>query len=330
MYHVGTHSLNLKELHMRLEDLATRLVSVEAKLATLTGTSVNTDNATSIEELDARLSVVEVQIDQLIAVKTQEHVDTIVSAAAQAGESSQEVVAEVVALSPSAEVPAAADIVAEVVQAQVEAPAVEHTEVADVVSAAVQAVVAAEPEVVIDPVAITEAIIAAVTDAPVPATVGHSIANQNISAPGSDVVWLYQGNMSPSQWEDTLLIKRGYTWSAPEADVTSGIVINGDSHDGIYHISVADAGGTAVAPTSGRVYTFVPPQSAPELAPEVVQQIVDAVVEIIAAATGVEEVAPEVQQQVAEAVATPADPELDAIEARLNVAEAKVDTLLGK
>jgi len=43
---------------MRFEDLAARLVAVEAKLANLTGTTVNTDNATSVEELDARLSVV--------------------------------------------------------------------------------------------------------------------------------------------------------------------------------------------------------------------------------------------------------------------------------
>jgi len=218
---------------MRLEDLALRLVAVEAKLATLTGTEVNTDSATSIEELDARLSVVEVQVDQLIAVKTQEHVDAIVAAAAQAIESIQEAVAEVVALSPSSEVPEAADIVTDVVQAQAEAEPIEHEEVADIVSAAVQAVVAAEPEVVTDPVAITAAIVEAVADMPAPA-------------------------------------------------------------------------------------------------PEVAQQAADAVAEVIATATGVEEVAPEVVQQVVEAVATPADPALDAIEARLDAAESKVDTLLGK
>ena len=315
---------------MRLDDLATRLSAVETKLATLTGTTVNTDSATSIEELDTRLSIVEVQIEQLIAVKTQQHVDAIVAAAAQAVESIQDVVAEVVALSPSAEVPAASDVVADVVQTQAEAPAVEHSEVADIVSAAVQAVVAAEPEVVINTVAITEAIIAAVADAPLPTKAGNSIANQNICAPGNERVWLYQGNMSSTQWEDTLLIKSGYTWFAPEADVTSGIVIDGDSHNGIYHITVADAAGNVVTPTSGKVYTFVPPASAAELAPEVVQQVVDAVVEIIAAATGVDTVAPEIVQQVADAIAMPSDPALDAIEARLNVAEAKVDILLGK
>jgi len=214
---------------MRFEDLAARLVAVEAKLATLTGTTVNTDSAKNIEELDARLSVVEVQVDRLIAVQTQEHVDAIVSA--PAGDAPVEV-EEVVALSPSANIPVAADIVADVVTAQFEAEPVEHTEVAEIVAAAVMAVVTAEPEVVTDTVAITEAIMAAVADMPAPA-------------------------------------------------------------------------------------------------PEVEAEVAAAVAEIIAAATG-EEVAPEVQQQVAEAVAAPADPALDAIEARLNVAEAKVDSLLGK
>ena len=310
---------------MRLDDLAVRLVAVEAKLATLTGTTVDTNNATSIEELDARLSIVEVQIDRLISEKTQAHVESIIFAPADAAPVEVE---DVVALSPSAEVPAAADIVADVVQAQVEADPVEHEEVADIISAAVMAVVSAEPEVVIDPVAITEAIVAAVADAPLPTKVGNSIANQNICAPGNDVVWLYAGNMSPAQWQDTLLIDSGYTWFAPEADVTSGIVTSGADHDGIYYIGIADAAGNVVAPDSGKVYTFVPPTLTPELAPEMVQQVVDAVVEIIAAATG-EEVAPEVVQQVEEAVATPADPALDAIEARLNVAEAKIDSLLG-
>ena len=214
---------------MRLEDLAARLVAVEAKLATLTGTAVNTDNATSIAELDARLSVVKVQVDQLIVEKTENHIDAIV--AAPANDAPVEV-EQVVALSPSADHAEAADIVADVVTAQFEAAPVTHEEVAEIIAAAVIAVVTAEPEVVIDPVAITAAIIAAVADMPTPA-------------------------------------------------------------------------------------------------PEVAEEVADAVAQVIAAATG-EAVTPEVQQQVADAVATPADPALDAIEARLNVAEAKVDSLLGK
>jgi len=214
---------------MRLEDLAARLVAVEAKLATLTGTEVNTNNATSIEELDARLSVVEVQVDQLIAVQTQEHIDAIV--AAPAGDAPVEVEA-VVALSPSADHAEAADIVADVVTAQFEAEPIEDTQVADIVAAAVMAVVTAEPEVVVDAEAITAAIVEAVADMPAPA-------------------------------------------------------------------------------------------------PEVADAVAAAVADVIATATG-EEVAAEVHADIAAAIATPADPALDAIEARLNVAEAKVDSLLGK
>jgi len=213
---------------MRLEDLAARLVAVEAKLATLTGTAVNTDNATSIEELDARLSVVEVQVDQLIVERTEKHIDAIVYSPAEEAPLEVE---DVVALSPSANHAEAADIVADVVTAQYEADAIINPEVADVVAAAVVAVVTAEPEVVVDPVAITAAIMEAVADMPAPA-------------------------------------------------------------------------------------------------PEVAEEVAAAIEEIIAAATG-EAVTLEVQQQVVEAVATPADPALDAIEARLNVAEAKVDSLLG-
>lgn len=214
---------------MRFEDLAARLVAVEAKLANLTGTTVNTDSATSVEELDARLSIVEVQVDQLISAKIQSQVEAIVAAPAA---DAPVAVEAVVALSASVDVPAAADIVADVVTAQVEALSVEHTEVANIIGAAVMAVVEANPEVVTDPVAITEAIMTAVAEMPAPA-------------------------------------------------------------------------------------------------PEVAAEAAAAVAEIIAAATG-EEVAPEVHQQVVEAVATPADPALDAIEHRLNVAEAKVDSLLGK
>jgi hypothetical protein len=219
---------------MRLEDLAARLVSVEAKLATLTGTAVNTNNATSVEELDARLSVVEIQVDQLIAAKTQSHIEEIIAAPAVAADGTPLVlVEEVVALSPSADVPEAAAIVADVIAEQHAAESIVDAQIADVVAAAVAAVVTADPEIVMDPVALTEAIVQAVADAPAPA-------------------------------------------------------------------------------------------------PEVVEQIVAAVSDVIATATGVEAVAPEVVQQVSEAVATPADPALDNIEARLNVAEAKVDSLLGK
>jgi hypothetical protein len=151
---------------MRLEDLAARLVSVEAKLATLTGTSVNTDNATSIEELDARLSVVEAHVDQMIFEKTQKQIDAIIYS--PANEAPHEV-EDVVALSPSADHAEAANIVADVVAAQFESDAIINAEVADIVTAAVMAVVTADPEAVVDTVAITEIILQAVADMPAPA-----------------------------------------------------------------------------------------------------------------------------------------------------------------
>ena len=165
----------------------------------------------------------------MIVEKTERYIDYIVAAPANDAPVDVE---HVVTLSPSADHEEAASIVTDVVTAHFEAEPVEHSEVADIIAAAVMAVVTAEPEVVVDSVAITEAIVAAVADMPTPA-------------------------------------------------------------------------------------------------PEVAEEVAAAVAEIIAMATG-EEVAPEVQQQVVEAISTPADPELDAIEHRLNIAEAKVDTLLGK
>ena len=213
---------------MRLQDLAARLVAVEAKLATLTGTAVNTDQATSIEELDARLSVVEVHVDQLIAERTESHIDAIVYSVADEAPVSVE---DVVALSPSADHDEAATIVSDVVAAQHEADAIVNPEIADIVKAAVMAVVTADPEVVTDPEAITAAITAAVAEMPAP---------------------------------------------------------------------------TASA-----------------------EEVAAAVAQVIAVATG-DEVHDDVHQQIIEAVAAPADPALDNIEYRLNVAEAKVDSLLGK
>jgi tetrahydromethanopterin S-methyltransferase subunit G len=213
---------------MRLQDLAARLVAVEAKLATLTGTSVNTENATSIEELDSRLSVVEAHVEQLINEKTQRQIDAIVYSVADEAPITVE---DVIALSPSADHEEAAGIVGDVVAAQHEADAIVNPEVADIVKAAVLAVVTADPEVVTDPEAITAAITAAVAEMP--------------------------------------------------------------------------------APTTGT------------------EEITAAVAHIISIATGAA-VDSEVHQQIFEAVSAPADPALDDIEHRLNVAEAKVDSLLGK
>jgi len=215
---------------MRFDDLATRLVAVEAKLATLTGTTVNSDTPATIADLDSRLSVVEVQVDHLIAEKTQEHVDAIVSAPADAAPVT---VDQVVALSPSVDVPEAAAIVSNVVAAQQSADAITDDNAAAAVAAAVSAVVTADPAVVTNPEAITIAITSAVAEVPAP---------------------------------------------APEVAAATSAMVS----------------------------------------------------DIIAAATGVDKVSTAIQAQVAVAVATPSDADLDALEARLNAVEPKVDSLLGK
>jgi len=215
---------------MRLDDLAVRLVAVEAKLASLTGIIANGDAPTNYDDLDARLSVVETTVDHLIAEKTQEHIETIVLASADAGTVAVEAI---VALSPSAYVPEAAAIVADVIAEQQANDAVTDMQVADIIAAAVAAVITAEPEIVTDPVAIIQAITDAVAEVPAPS-------------------------------------------------------------------------------------------------PEVAQMAADAVADIIATVTGIEEVSAEVHASIVEAVSVQADPALDNIEYRLDAAEAKVDSLLGK
>ena len=150
---------------MRLYDLAVRLAAVEAKLATLTGTVANTDIIDDVAEFNQRLSAVEVQVDQLITLKTQEQITAIVAAPADTVAVPLE---QVVALSPSAADAEAVIVVEDVIQAQNEAAAIENPEVAAVVAAAVAAVVTADPEIVKDPEAVTAFIIEAVAEAPVP------------------------------------------------------------------------------------------------------------------------------------------------------------------
>ena len=151
---------------MRLEDLALRLQAVEAKLATLTGTTIDTHAPATIDELDMRLSAVEAQVEQMIAEKTQSHIEEIVAAPAA---DAPVAVEDVLALSPSADHEQAAEVVTNVIQAQVDADPVEHDEVAEIVAAAVMAVVTADPEVVVDADAITRVIMNAVAEMPAPA-----------------------------------------------------------------------------------------------------------------------------------------------------------------
>ena len=215
---------------MRLDDLAVRLVAVEAKLASLTGIIANGDAPTNYDDLDARLSVVETTVDHLITEKAQGHIETIVSAAAGDAPVS---INQVVALSPSANNSEASSLVSGVLAGQIQSDAVTDSHVAGIVTAAIVAVVSAEPEVVTNPQAITQTIVDAVAE-----------------------------------------------------------------------------------------------QKAPEV--ELTKEAVNGVANIISTVTGVEEVAPKVLADVAEAVAKPVDPALDGIEQRLDVAEQKVDSLLGK
>jgi hypothetical protein len=91
-----------------------------------------------------------------------------------------------------------------------------------------------------------------------------SIANQNIAGGGSSTVWLYQGNMSATQWYNTTLyIGAGWTWSCSTCTVTSGSVTNGVNSSGIYQITIVNGSGAAVTPNSGQVYTFYPPGYVP-------------------------------------------------------------------
>ena len=214
---------------MRLQELAARLVVVETKLATLTGVEPNTSSPTSVEELDSRLSVVEVQVDRLLAEKAEKRVADIVAAPADKASVS---VADVVALSASSNVPQAAEIVADVVAVQMEAPAIQDPEVAAIVTTAIKAVISADPEVVADPEAIKAVIIETVAHMPAPAS---------------------------------------------------------DAED----------------------------------------KVTAAIAEVVAAATG-QEVTIDVREEIRDAVITPSDSALDTIEARLIVAEEKVESLLGK
>jgi hypothetical protein len=210
---------------MRLDDLAVRLAAVEAKLATLTGTVANAQIIDNAEEFDRRLSVVEVQVDQLIAAKTQEQVAAIVAAPADAAPVPVEAV---VALSPSAADDEAAAVVADVVTAMHEAEAIEHPEVAAVVAAAVAAVVAADPEVVKDPDALAELIKDAVTEAPVPSqevaqAAVDAVADVVAAATGADVAPEAKAELAAAVAEpaDPVLDKLEERLVAAEAKVDS-------------------------------------------------------------------------------------------------------------
>ena len=90
-----------------IQDLAVRLTAVETKLATLAGLQAPGVDATSVEELNIRLTIVEKTVDELIAKPATEAVAALV--AAPAGQPPAPV-EEIVALSPAAAVPEAEPI----------------------------------------------------------------------------------------------------------------------------------------------------------------------------------------------------------------------------
>jgi uncharacterized small protein (DUF1192 family) len=173
---------------MFLEDLVRRLIAVENKLTVLTGELFDSEEILTLDHLDERLSIVELEIDSLVAEKAKSCIDEIVLAPAN---EVKVTVDQVVALSPSSYIPEAAAIVASVVQDQIESPAV-APEVAEVVSVAISTIVSSSPEVLTDSVAITAAITDAIAQAPVPPselvdTAAVAVANIISTVTGEEV-----------------------------------------------------------------------------------------------------------------------------------------------
>jgi tetrahydromethanopterin S-methyltransferase subunit G len=151
---------NLKQKQMRLDELASRLIILESKVNYLsTGVYDVLPVASDINELNARLTMLEATVDMLVAEKTNEVMSTIAST-----EGTTPDVDVIVSLSPSATFPEASEIVTAIVQAQVELPAIESEAVAGAVATAITAVVTAQPEVVTEPSDMTDAILVALTD----------------------------------------------------------------------------------------------------------------------------------------------------------------------
>jgi len=151
---------NLKQKQMRLDELASRLIVLESKVNYLsTGVYDVLPVASDINELNARLTMLEATVDMLVAEKTNEVMSTIAST-----EGTTPDVDVIVSLSPSATFPEASEIVTAIVQAQVELPAIESEAVSGAVAAAITAVVTAQPEVVTEPSDMVDAILVALND----------------------------------------------------------------------------------------------------------------------------------------------------------------------
>jgi hypothetical protein len=148
---------------MRLEELAARLTILDAKVNYLTTGVYNVIPVTNgLSELDARLTVLETTVDALVSQKTNEVMTSV--AIADSSDNITSNVETIVALSPSATFPDAAEIVTAIVQSQVESPAIESEAVAGAVATAITAIITAQPEVVVEASEITEAIITSLND----------------------------------------------------------------------------------------------------------------------------------------------------------------------
>lgn len=351
-----------------IESLAARLNAVEAKLATLGGPQSSGVDATSIQELDIRLSIVEKSVDELIAKPAADAAAALVSAPA---DQPPVPVEEVVALSPAADVPAAAAVVTDVITAQAEAEAPSSPEVAEVVAAAVEAVLTAPADVVTDPEALVKAITAAVSEAPTiedpkiaeaaAEAVAQIIETATGEAPKAEIVEqiteaievcpveeavaeIITSDSAPESVVDTIIdnvVADSPSINVPAAaEIVSSVVesvVIAESETNPDVVAAVSAAVAAVvnadpdvvqdpvaitAAITEAVSEVTPPESA-----AIQVKVTEAVADIIATATNVEEVPSNVQTQIAEAVA--ADPELDALDARLTAVEEKVG-LLGK
>ena len=214
---------------MRLEQLATRIALLESKVNFLiTGelTPVSVDGIT-VETIDARLSLVEITVDMLLVQKTKEVMISVASSEATEAPS----VEAIVALSPSATFPEASEIVAAVIESQIQLPAIESDAVTATVATAITTILTAEAEVVTDSAKMIETILDALT-------------NQPAIADGTDA-----------------------------------------------------------------------------------EQAIEAVSAIIASLTG-EEITEEIKAQIVDAIVSDSDPLLDSIETRLDIVEAKYNTLV--
>ena len=138
---------------------------------------------------------------------------------------------------------------------------------------------------------------------------------------------------SPNAADDVLVA----IWSGLDPAPVAAASLDAETIEGIRRDAIAAAVAAVIAadpevvkdPEAVTALITEAVAEAPAPAEEAIQAAADAVAVIVAAATG-EKVTPEIKEELAVAVAAPADPVLDFIEARLEIAETKVDTLLGK